>query len=337
MNPHTLANHLAGRRAITRLVFAAVAGLAFAGAASAQQPLPKQVRIVVPFTAGGASDTVARLVAQELQTRTGQTVIVENRPGASGLIAMDNVQKSAPDGSTLMLVSVANVLALAFQDRSFDMAADLTPLGVLFTQKLVLVVNPEAPRTANIRNVADLVAYAKAHPSALSFASSSPGTMGHLLMERFNVAAGVKIAHIPYKGSPQAVTDVVGGQVDMFFADPTSSLPFIRAGKLRAIGIGGTSRIAELPDVPTFGEQNFPTILPGIWAGFAGPARMPPDVARQLTTDIKAVFDSPAVQQKIRNSGNEPWYLPPTEMTGYVNENFRTWAAFIKQNGIKVN
>ena len=326
------------RRRLLKTSLAGCAWLGLPGLSAAQQDaVPKQVRIVVPYTAGGASDTVARIVGQELQLRTGQTVVVENRPGASGLIAMDNVQKSVPDGSTLMLLSGANVLALAFQGKTFNMQSELTALGMLFTQKLVLVVNPQTPRTAAIRNVADLVAHAKAHPNTLNYASSSPGTMGHLLMERFKVTAGLQIAHIPYKGSPQAVTDLLGGQVDMFFADQTSTLPYIRAEKLRAIGVGGTSRIAALPDIPTFGEQNFPTIVPGIWAGVAAPARMPQEVANRIAADIKAIFELPAVQEKIRSSGNEPWYLPPQDMTAYVNRDFQTWNKFIKDNRITVD
>lgn len=301
------------------------------------QAITKPMRIVVPFTAGGASDTVARAMAAELQTKIGQPVVVENRPGASGLIALDNVLKSPADGTTMMLLSGSSTLASAFQGKTFDVDRNLTALGMLYTQKLVLVTSADNPRTATMRRAADVVAYAKANPGILTFASSSPGTMGHLVMERFKATAGMQMTHVPYKGSPQAVIDLVAGRVDFFLADSTSTMPYIRSGKLRPLAVGGTARLEALPDVATFGEQNYPDLVPGIWAGLSGPPGMPPDVAKWLGAQIKTVFDMPAFQDKLRASGNEPWYLSPADMLAYVKDNTQTWGDFIRANQIKVD
>ncbi|MGE3864363.1 MAG: tripartite tricarboxylate transporter substrate binding protein [Burkholderiaceae bacterium] len=300
------------------------------------QKLDKPMRIVVPFTAGGASDTVARALAAELQGRIGQAVVVENRPGASGAIALDVVQKSAADGTTLMLLSGSTTLAPAFQGKQFDVERNLTALGMLYTQKLVLMTSAENSRTSAMRNAADVVAYAKANPDVLTFASSSPGTMGHLVMERFKATAGAPMTHVPYKGSPQAVIDLVAGRVDFFLADSTSTMSYLRQGKLRPLAISGAERLAALPDVPTFQEQGFAGLLPGIWAGISGPPDMPPAVIAMVAAHIKAGFDAPSFQERLRASGNEPWYMPPAEMLAYVKENTRTWSDFIREQRITI-
>ena len=314
------------------------AALPFAGLRSAHAQLPRQpVRIVVPFTAGGASDVVARAMGAELQTRIGQPVIVENRPGASGLIALENVRSSRPDGSSMMLVSGSSMLASAFQGKTFDVEANLTPLAMLYTQKLVLLTSTEDARTASMRSAADIVRFAKAQPGVLTFASSSPGTMGHLVMERFKSNAGLQMTHVPYKGSPQAVLDLLAGRVDFFLADSTSTMQHVREGKLRPLAVSGAERIASLPEVPTFQEQGFADLLPGIWAGLSGPPGMPAGVVEAMGAQIKAAFDTPAFQQRLVASGNEPWFLPSGQMLAYVKENTRTWGDFIRGNKITID
>lgn len=319
-------------------VLAAAAVAVGSGAAAARAQAPNRpMRIVVPFTAGGASDTVARAMAAELQARIGQPVVVENKPGASGLIALENVQKSPADGTSMMLISGSSTLASAFQGKSFDVDRNMTPLGMLYTQKLVLVTAADNPRTAELRRAADVVRFAKANPGVLTFASSSPGTMGHLVMERFGANAGIRMTHVPYKGSPQAVIDLVAGRVDFFLADGTSSMPYIRQGKLRPLATAGAARLDTLPDVPTFDEQGLPDLVPGIWAGLSGPPGMPADVVGWLGGHIRAVFDTPAFQDRLKASGSEPWYLPPAEMLAYVKDNTRTWGDFIRANQIRVD
>jgi tripartite-type tricarboxylate transporter receptor subunit TctC len=322
--------------AVTLLAVGVAAGMS-PGPAVAQDAAQKPLRIVVPYPAGGASDTVARVIGQELQARLKTTVVVENRPGASGLIALDAVQKSPPDGSTLLLVSGAQTLALAMQAEGFDVTRHLTPLGMLYTQKLILVTSPES-RVGGVKSVAELVAFGKGQASApLTFASSSPGTMGHLMMERFKRDAGIQMTHVPYKGSSAAALDVAGGRVDLFLADATSSMPLVRTGKLRPISIAGAGRVGDLPEVRTFAEQGFANMVPSIWAGLAGSPGLPADVTQRLAVAIKAALESPAVQEKLRSSGNEPWYLPPAEMQKYVNENTSSWSDFIKKTGISWN
>jgi len=297
----------------------------------------KPLRIVVPYPAGGASDTVARVIGQELQVRLKTTVVVDNRPGASGLIALDIVQKSPPDGTTLLLVSGAQTLALAMQADGFDSSRYLTSLGMLYTQKLVLVTSPES-RLGGIKDVAELIAFGKKQVNEpLTFASSSPGTMGHLVMERFKREAGMPMTHVPYKGSSAAALDVAGGRVDLFLADQTSTMPFIRSGKLRAIAVAGSERVTDLPTVRTFGEQSFPGLRPSIWAGLAAPPAMPAELTQRYANEIKAALESPAAQEKMRATGNDPWYLAPAEMQKYVDGDTLQWSEFIKKNGIAWN
>ncbi len=324
------------RRQLLAAAGAAAAASLVAGVAHAQLPA-QPLRIVVPFTAGGASDTVARAMAAELQGRINQPVVVENRPGASGLIALENVQKSAPDGTSLMLISGSSTLASAFQGKTFDVERNLTPLAMLYTQKLVLVTSVDNTRTAALRKAADVVQYARSNPGVLTFASSSPGTMGHLVMERFKANAGVQMTHVPYKGSPQAVIDLVAGRVDLFLADSTSAMPYVRQGKLRPIVVSGATRLDALPEVSTFGEQGFADLLPGIWAGLSGPPGMPPAVVDALAAQIKAAFDTPSFQERLRASGNEPWFMPPADMLAYVKDNTRSWGDFIRANRITVD
>lgn len=316
-------------------IFVTVGGLLTGTPVLAQEASKKPLNIVVPYTAGGASDTIARLIGQHWAERTGESVVIENRPGAGGQIALNHVKGSAPDGRTVMLISGASVLAYAFQNKTFDIKQELTPLGMLFTQRLVLVVNPNAENTRDIHNAADLVKFAKANPAALRYATSSPGTMGHLLMEKFKETAGIEMIHIPYKGSPQAVTNVIGGHVDMFLADLTSSLPHIQAGKLRPVVVGGRDRTPELPDVPTFIEQGFPTIVPSVWGGVSGPPGLSPEIVQSISSEIKAIFEKPEVQDRITASGNVPWYLGAAEMGQYVQNDFNTWNTFIRANGIQ--
>jgi tripartite-type tricarboxylate transporter receptor subunit TctC len=161
--------------------------------------------------------------------------------------------------------------------------------------------------------------------------------MGHLVMERFRRDAGIPMTHVPYKGSGAAALDVAGGRVDLFLADQTSSMPLVRSGKLRPLAIGGTARLPELPDVATFGEQGFPNLVPSIWAGLAAPPSLPADTAQRLAAAIKSAYESPAVQDKLRASGNEPWHLPPADMHKYVNDSTRAWADFIRKNGVAWN
>ncbi|GAA5235491.1 tripartite tricarboxylate transporter substrate binding protein [Verticiella sediminum] len=327
-----------GRRTVLRGV-AAVAALAALGGAwrpAVAQTFDKPVRILVPFTAGGASDTVSRALAADLQGRIGQPVIVENRPGASGTIALDQMQRSAADGTTLMLLSGSTTLAPAFEGKHFDVERNVTALGMLYTQKLVLVTSAGNPRTGAMRNATDVAAYAKANPDVLTFASSSPGTMGHLVMERFKSTAGLRMTHVPYKGSPQAVLDLIAGRVDFFLADSTSTMPYVREGKLRPLAIAGAERLATLPEVPTFQEQGYADLLPGIWAGIVGPPNLPPATVDALAAQIKAGFDTPSFQERLLASGNEPWYLSPADMLAYVKENTQTWSDFIREQQITI-
>lgn len=303
----------------------------------AAQEAQRILRIVVPYPAGGASDTVARAMGQELQTRLEMNVVVENRPGASGLIALEAVQKSRPDGTSLILVSGAQTMALAMQNVDFDITRYLTPLGMLYTQKLVLVTSPGS-RIGEVKNLRELVAFGRRHAGEpLTFASSSPGTMGHLVMERFARQAGIPMTHVPYKGSGAAAIDVIGGRVDLFLADMTSSMSLIHSGKLRPIAIAGSGRVAELPEVSTFAEQGFSGLLPSIWAGLAAPPQLPSEIAKHYAAAIKAAQESAPMQEKMRSSGNEPWYISAAEMQAYVNKDTLEWADFVRKNGIPWN
>jgi tripartite-type tricarboxylate transporter receptor subunit TctC len=314
-------------------ILASVLGMALAAAAAAQTPFPsKPVTIVVGFEPGGGTDTTARILQKPLGEQLGQQVVVENRAGAGGNIAVDHVAKSAPDGHTLVL---ANVGALAVNPHilktPYDPLRDLTPISMAAVFANVLVVQP----SLQVSSVADYVKLAREKPGGVTYASSGIGGAGHLAGELLKGMAKVNLVHVPYKGGGPAMQGFLGGQVDSFFATPISSISQIRAGKAKAVATTGSKRAALMPDVPTVAESGYPGYEALNWYGFLGPARMPKDLVERLHREIARALANPEAVAAMHKTGVEPQSSTPAEFAAYIEREYQTWGKVVKEAGIK--
>lgn len=310
--------------------------LALAGATShAQDAYPsKPVRIVVGYAAGGSADAIARLIGNELASRLGQPFIVENRPGASGNLAGTNVVRSAPDGYSLFLGSNATAINMTlYRNVPFDMQKDFAAVGLVTSFPNVLAVTPAFPA----QNVAELVAYAKAHPDKINFASSGAGSSTHLSGELFSRMAGVRMTHVPYKGSAPALTDLMSGQVDLMFDNAPSVLPFIQSGKLRALAVTSQVRASLAPTLPTVAESGLPGFVVKSWYGVLAPKGTPAPVIAKLNTAMNAALASEAVKKKLAALGANPEPSTPAAFTSFVSSEVRRWGDVVRQTGASVD
>jgi tripartite-type tricarboxylate transporter receptor subunit TctC len=311
----------------------AVMGLGFALAAAGQGAFPsKAVTIVVGFEPGGGTDTTARILQKPLADQLGQQVIVENRAGAGGNIAVDYVAKAAPDGHMLVL---ANVGALAVNPHimktPYDPLKDLTPISMAVVFANVLVVQP----SLQINTLADYVKYARERQQGVTYASSGIGSAGHLAGELLKGMSKTHLLHVPYKGGGPAMQGFLGGQVDSFFATPISSISQIRSGKAKAVATTGSKRAALMPDVPTVAESGYPGYEALNWYGFLGPAKMPKDLAERWNREIvKALSNTEAVAQ-MHKTGVEPQSSTPADFGKYIEREYQTWGKVVKEAGIK--
>ena len=302
----------------------------------AQDDYPNRpVRIIVPFAPGGSTDVVARILADKLGTEMKQGFIVENKPGAGGNIGADAVAKATPDGYTL-LMGTTGVLAInkyLYKEMSFDPERDLAPVSYTSLITNILVVNPQVP----VKSVAELVALARAKPGALTFASSGAGSSTHLSAELFKSMAGVDILHVPYKGSSQALTDVMGGQVTMLFDNAPSSIPFIEQGKLRAVAVTSTKRLPNLPDVPTLDESGVKGYESLSWSGIMAPAGTPRRLIDKLNAAIEKILRDPDVKQRFASLGVEAVGGPPEAFSRHIRAESEKWARVVKTANITLN
>ena len=307
------------------------ASLLAATSALAQYPA-KPITMVVGFEPGGGTDTVARIVAKTLGENLGQQVVVENRAGAGGNIAVDHVAKAAPDGYTLVL---ANVGALSVNPHlikvPYDPLRDLTPLTMAVVFANVLVVQP----SLGVNSLADYVKLARDKPGTITYASSGIGGAGHLAGELLKTMARIDIVHVPYKGGGPAMQGFLGGQVSSFFATPVSSNAQIRAGKARPIATTGTKRAALLPNVPTVAESGYPGYEALNWYAYLGPARMPKDIVDRLNRELVKVLGTPEVIALLDKQGVEPQPGTPDELARYIEREYQTWGKVVKEAGIK--
>jgi tripartite-type tricarboxylate transporter receptor subunit TctC len=305
--------------------------LALASHALAQYPA-KPITTVVGFEPGGGTDTTARIVAPALGELLGQQVVVENRAGAGGNIAVDYVAKSVPDGYTIVL---ANVGALAVNPHilktPYDPLKDLAPIGMASVFPNVLVVQPSLP----VKNVQDFVKLAKEAPGKVTYASSGIGGAGHLAGELLRLMAKIDIVHVPYKGGGPAMQGFLGGQVDSFFATPVSSISQIKAGRARAIATTGPKRDKLMADVPTIAESGFPGYEAVNWYGYLAPARTPKEVVDRLSRDIAKALASPKVIEALHKTGVEPVAMTPEEFGRYIKREYDTWGKVVKEAHIK--
>ena len=314
------------------LAFSALAAAPMAGA----QAYPaKPIRIVVPFPPGGATDILARAVAQKLTDAWGQAVVVDNRPGAGGNIGSEIVAKAAPDGYTLEMGTVGThaINASLYAKMPYDHVKDFAPVILVAGVPNVLVVNPSLP----VSSVQDLIAYAKANPGKLNFASSGNGTSIHLAGELFKVMAGVQMTHIPYKGSAPALQDLIGGQVQLMFDNLPPSLPHIKAGKLRALAVTSATRSSALPDTPTIAESGLPGFEASSWFGVLAPAGTPPAIIARLNAEIGAWLASAEAKEKMLALGANIGGGSPEDFARHIAAETAKWQKVVKASGAKVD
>jgi len=302
--------------------------------AGAQGYPAKPVRLVVPFPAGGPADVLGRVVGEGLSKAWGQNVLVDNRAGAAGNIGVDQVAKAPPDGYTLAVVPVGNIAVNPTLMPNLPYKqADLAPVAMLATAENVLVVSAGVPA----RTLPELLRLAGQKPGELTFASPGAGSQAHLAGELLQLDAGIKLIHVPYKGVSPAITDLVGGQVTMMFAQLSSALPYIKAGKLRALGVASARRSAVLSDVPTIAEQGFPKFEAVSWYALMAPAGTPRDVIQQLSHQAGQVLASPALKDKLAVVGMDAAGGTPAELATAIQKESARWAEVIHKRHITVD
>ncbi len=309
-------------------------GLGLASVAAQAQAFPQRpIRIVVPFAAGGSTDVMARLLGQKMAESLGQTVLVENRPGAGGAIASEQVAKAPADGHTLLMATTSThaILPVANPRLPYDAQKDFAPIGMVAKAPNVLIVSP----TLSVQDVGGLIAWAKARPGALSFASSGNGTITHLVADAFNKAAGIRATHVPYKTGVQALTDVSSGVIAYQFDSITWTLPQAKAGKVRALAITSAKRSPLAPDLPTVAEAGLPGFEGLTWFGFVTPVATPVEIQQRLTQALSLALQHPETQQKLSALGAEPASGQASELQQWMKQDAARWGQVIKEAGVQ--
>jgi tripartite-type tricarboxylate transporter receptor subunit TctC len=319
---------------ITRTI-AALALAMLASGAHAQAWPAKPIKWVVPFAPGGTTDILARTIGDKLAIALGQPVIIENKPGAGGGVGADYTAKAPADGYTIMggTISTHAINASLYKSLPYDPVKDFAPITLIARVPNMLVVNPDVPA----KNVAELITLMKASPAKYTFASSGNGTSQHLSGELFKTMAGVEMQHIPYKGSPPALQDVVGGQVTMTFDNITTAWPLAKGGKLRALAVTTAKRSSVAPEVPTLAESGLAGYEVGSWQGVFAPAGTPPEIVKRLNTEIVKIIRMPDVNEKLTALGAEPVGNTPEEFGALVRAEVGKWADVVKKSGAKVD
>ena len=311
---------------------AIVASFANVESASAQAFPARPVRIVVGYAPGGVSDVVARLMGQSLSERLGQPFVIENRPGAASNIATEAVVRAPGDGYTLLLVNPANAISATLYDNlKFNFIRDIAPVAGIVRVPNVMVVNPSVPA----RTVDEFVAYAKANPGTLNYASAGNGTVVHLAGELFDMMTGVAMVHVPYRGSAPALTDMLGGHVQVMFDALPSSIEHVRTGKLRALAVTTAARSPALPDIPTLSDF-VPGFEASVWQGIGVPKSTPPLIVEKLNKEINSALSDPKMRSQLAALGGTELVLSPAEFGSLIADETAKWARVIREAGIKV-
>ncbi len=292
----------------------------------------RPVRLIVPFAAGGSTDIIARTVGQKLNEMWNQPVLVDNRPGGNTVIGTEAVARAAPDGYTLLVTPAPfTIVPSLIAKLPYDPGKDFEPITLINTTPLVVVVHPGVPA----KSIKELIALAKAKPGALNFGSSGSGGSNHLAGELFNAMAGVKMVHIPYKGNAPALTDLVGGHVDVIFNGLTSAMPLIKSEKLRALAVTSINRAGALPDMPTLDELGLKGFQAVAWNGLTAPARTPKDVVARINADVLKVVRSPELVERLKAEGSDPVGNSPDQYAAFLRDEIAKWSKVIKFAGVK--
>jgi tripartite-type tricarboxylate transporter receptor subunit TctC len=328
-----MTHHLTLYAAIAAL-FAAAAGSARAQAQKSAPYPSKAVRVVVGYAPGGATDIVGRLIAQKLSEATGQTFIVENRPGASATIAAELVARAVPDGYTLFIAASAShsIMPSLIAKLPYDVHRDFAPISMVALSPQMMVVHPSLP----VRTVADMIKFARAQPGQLAFGSGGTGTPPHLAGEMFQQMAGVKLLHVPYKGEAPALTDLIGGQLSLMFSNVVAVLPQVQSGRLRGIAATSANRVPTLPQYPTIGESGLPGYATDSWFGLVATAGTPAEVLTRLHADSVRGLAQADVRERLAAQGLFVKSSSPAELSTLMQTEFVRWAKVIKTAGIKI-
>ncbi len=306
---------------------------AFAAPACAQNWPERTVKLIVPFPAGGPTDLIARVIANAMAEQIGQSVVIDNRGGAGGVTGTDVAAKSAPDGHTLALTS-AGALAIApsLQRMPYRSTQDLKPITLVAKVPELLII----PASVPAKTLAEFIALAKSQPGKLNYGSTGPGSMSHLAAELFRTAAGLDIVHVPYSGAAPAINDLLPARTQMMFSDMQIPLPHVQAGLLRALGVGSSRRVAQIPDVPTLAEQGLKDFEAENWYGLVAPAATPAPVLARIHAVVTGVMKSPEVQKALSGAGAVLVGNRPEEFTAYIATEAAKWAAVVQASGTKL-
>jgi tripartite-type tricarboxylate transporter receptor subunit TctC len=306
-----------------------------AGTAAAQGYPAKPIRFIVPFPPGGGTDIVARTVATKLTETKKWAIVLENKPGAGGNLGIEQAVKSPPDGYTMVIGQTSNLAInpTLHRNLSYDPLRDLAPVALMVSAPIILVTSDKRP----FKSVAEVVAAAKAKPGQLSYASPGNGTVAHLTAELFQRAAGIQLSHIPYKGASQAMTDLMGGQVDLYLSSVPSAIAQIKGGKLRALAVTGAKRSAELPEVPAIAESDYKGFEVTTWYGLLLPAGTPEPIVKLLNGEVNQVLRLPEVRSRLAAEGGDVLGGTPGEFAAVLKADLARWGGIVKQSGAKVD
>ncbi|MDR6522672.1 Bug family tripartite tricarboxylate transporter substrate binding protein [Variovorax atrisoli] len=320
---------------IPRRAALGLALLLASGIAAAQAYPARPIKLIVPFPPGGGTDIIAREVANKVATSEGWTIVIDNKPGSGGNIGVDAAAKASPDGYTLVLGQTSN-LAInpsLYTKLPYDPVKDLAAVGLVASAPLVVVVSSASP----YKKLADVVAAAKAKPTALNYASSGNGTVAHLATEQFQKIAGIQLTHVPYKGASQGMTDLVGGQIQLYVSSVPTLIAQIKSGQLRALAVTSLQRNRDLPDVPTMVEAGYKDFEAVTWFGVAGPAAMPKDAIAKLNAAFNKALATPDVQKKLAAQGAEVLSGPPEKFASLIRTDGVRWGAIVKASGVRLD
>jgi len=323
---------MAGAVMRRRALLAGGAALGLAGRAAAQAWPARPIKLVVPFAPGGGSDFTSRLIAEKLGARLGQTMLVENKPGAGGNLGADAAIKAPADGYTYLTISGSYAINSLLHKPSFDSLNDIVAIGQFTDEPTVLTINPAVPA----KTLAELVALCKKEPGKLSYGSSGPGGLVHLGTEFFLDAAGIKATHVPYRGTAPALTDLLAGNIQILSGGTTTMLPYIKSGKLRGLAITSAKRLAAAPNIPSYGEQGYPTLDRNLWHGMIGPKGIADDIVKRMNEELDAVLKSPAVSGRLAEDGVIAVGGTPQAFMATIRDEVARWRTFIDRTGIKV-